>query len=76
MDKVFGEVSFVSSRVEDNNEGYVGMELFQVRHSQKMLAASIVFWDATGQFAVRLNVDEVPLEVLEELIEEAKSLVS
>jgi hypothetical protein len=71
-----GPTEYESSRVEDCEEGYVGMELFRLRGEHRSLVASVLFWDATGQFAVRMTEEELPLVVLEELIQEAKSLVA
>jgi hypothetical protein len=32
----------------------------------------VVFWDAAGQFALEVHVRELPLELVEELISEAR----
>jgi hypothetical protein len=76
MKKRHGDAEYESLRVENRDEGYVGMELFQLRQEHRTFVASVVFWDATGQFAVRMTNEELPLVVLEDLIEEAKSLVA
>lgn len=48
--------------------------MFRLRDGKQDRIATVLFWDATGQFFVQ-TFDDVPLVVLESLIEEARSTV-
>lgn len=66
---------FTSAKIQCDQKGYVGQELFREVDGKSQVAATVVFWDVMGQFSVETN-GEVPLVILEELIAEAKSLIS
>jgi hypothetical protein len=61
--------------VEDRKEGYVGLELNRVCQCKSERVARIVFWDACGQFSIETLGTDVPLEILEGLIAEAKESI-
>ena len=75
MNRKYGDLSYESAFVEDRKKGMAGLELYRTRGSQRERVARILFWDASGQFAVETFNAEVPLDVLEELIVEAKGIV-
>jgi hypothetical protein len=54
-----------------SNDASVGIELFREREGIQVLAAHIICWDANGQCLLQ-TFEEVPLNILEELIAEAK----
>jgi len=72
MNRLFGDARYVSCFVEDVEQGFGGYELTRHRAGKQESVARIVFWDAVGQFLVQ-TFDELPLEVLEELIQEART---
>ena len=75
MNRQYGEVRFTSSMIEDHAEGFVGYDLIRNRHGKSDRVARIVYWDASGQFSVETHGSDVPLEVLEDLIAEAKARI-
>ena len=73
MDRQYGDIHFVSKMVQDLTDGFVGYELLQTQHGKNSCAAKVLFWDASGQFFVETLGCDVPLEIIEELISEAKA---
>lgn len=64
-------MKFISSTIKNDDDGYIGREL----HRNNDVVARVVFWDAEGQYSAE-TIGEVPLAILEELIAEAKDLIS
>jgi hypothetical protein len=75
MNRKYGDSHYSSHRVEDRAEGYVGFDLMRLQNSKSDLVVRILFWDACGQFVVETLGTCVPLEILEELITEAKESI-
>lgn len=75
MNKTFSDAVYVSCAVQDDHHGFIGLKLHKTSKGIRSLAASIIFWDATGQFVVQTFHSEIPLPILEELIAEAKTTV-
>lgn len=75
MDRHYGEASYISSMVRDGVDGYVGYDLVRRQGGSENRVARILFWDSCGQFFVETLGSDVPLEILEELIAEAKSSI-
>ncbi|REJ85834.1 MAG: hypothetical protein DWQ34_28320 [Planctomycetota bacterium] len=76
MERQFGDVYFETSYFEDQNEGCAGVRLHRTRAgAQPIVAAEVVFWDASGQFFVETFNTDVPLEILERLIAEARERI-
>jgi hypothetical protein len=75
MDRRFGAYQYSSHRVECGSEGYVGVDLVRSTNHKSDRVARILFWDSCGQFAVETLGTDVPLEILEELIAEAKGSI-
>jgi hypothetical protein len=59
----------------DNKQGFAGLELLRTCRGKRDCIARIVFWDASGQFSVETFQTDVPLEIIEELIAEAKASI-
>jgi hypothetical protein len=74
MDRTYGDARYKSSFVEDRQQGFAGCELLSIRNGEENRIATVLFWDAAGQFFVE-TFGDLPLEVLELLIEETKSSV-
>jgi hypothetical protein len=65
-----------SVRVEDRDDGYVGLILIREKDdSAPAEVARIIFWDACGQWLIEMLDGELPRSIVEELIAEAKLLV-
>jgi len=77
MVRTHGEYVFTTKVVEDRREGYIALELLCTRRAegQESRAARVVFWDASGQFWLETFGTDVPLEIAEQLIDEAKRTI-
>ena len=75
MNRTYGDAVYSTSPVQDSQQGYTGLELYRVRQNKRKRMASILFWDASGQFSVETFKSDVPLDILEELIAEAKNAI-
>jgi hypothetical protein len=76
MNRTYAESRFSSAYVEDLKEGFAGMELHRSCGGDHCRVARILYWDACGQFFVETFDFDVPLEIIEELIREAKERIS
>lgn len=72
MNRLFDTARYISSFVEDAEKGFGGYELMRQMDGKEERVADIIYWDAIGHFFVR-TFDELPLAILEELIQEAKT---
>lgn len=72
MKKNHGVYVFSTKQIVDNQEGCFGVELYRSHDGKSQLVAKVVFWDAEGQYSVE-TMSEVPLTILEELIQEARN---
>ena len=75
MKRTHGRFEFASEFVEDRRKGCGGYDLFRIENNQKQRVASIVFWDAAGEFVLETFGGDVPLIVIEALIDEAKQTI-
>ena len=75
MNREFGDGFYTSVFVQDLQQGFSGLELRRHRKGTDECIAKVIFWDACGQFFVEMSGTEVPLEILEELIAEAKKTI-
>ncbi|QDU21158.1 hypothetical protein [Urbifossiella limnaea] len=75
MDFTWGRARYTSRKIKDVQQGYEGFELVRQQDGADLRVASVVFWDATGQFWVETFGTDIPLQVLEELIAETKEKV-
>jgi hypothetical protein len=71
MNRRYGTAIFTTHEVVDHKAGSVGIELHRQIDAEKKCVATLLFWDATGQFAFQ-TFGEVPLDIVEELITEAR----
>ncbi len=76
MNRRHGVYLFESAWVENQDEGWVGMDLYCTYEGKKDRVARVIYWDATGEFTVETMVREVPLAILEALIVEAKATIA
>ena len=75
MNRNWGRFHYSSVFVEDTKDGFAGFELYCCTAENKKRVASVIFWDASGQFAVETFGTDVPLDIIEELIAEAKDRI-
>jgi hypothetical protein len=55
--------------------GCAGLVLFATTQGEEIQVGKITFWDSSGQFFIELCGNEIPLEVAEKFICEAKQTV-
>jgi hypothetical protein len=72
MEMPFGDGRYWTVRFEDRKAGCVGYRLHCERFGKLAVAAEVVFWDAAGGFTIRTVDGDVPVEVIEAAIAEAK----
>jgi hypothetical protein len=72
MEQLFGHERYWSIYFEDLTNGCSGFHLHCERFGKTKVVAKVVFWDAAGHFAVQTIDGDVPVEVLEAVIAEAK----
>ena len=75
MNHQFGTSLFTSLPIADAGAGFAGLELSRTDKGKTMPVARIVFWDACGQFVLETLGTDVPLEIIEDFIAEAKSTI-
>ena len=61
--------------LENDEEGWIGIDLMRTENQTAVRVARITFWDADGGFALSIFAEELPLEIVEDLISDAKALV-
>jgi len=72
MERDFGNAHYATSTVIDTREGYTALELHRTIKGDSKRVARIVFWDASGQFFLETYNTDIPLEIVEVFISEAK----
>ncbi|WP_205679140.1 hypothetical protein [Aquisphaera insulae] len=75
MNRQYGDSHYTTRMIEDRAEGFVGYELMRQRQGSDDCIARILFWDSSGQFSLETLGGDVPLDILEELVGEAKSSI-
>ncbi|MCG3181889.1 MAG: hypothetical protein BIFFINMI_04329 [Phycisphaerae bacterium] len=74
MNRKYGVATYTTRTVEDRRAGSAGLELYREVNGRSECAASLVFWDAEGQFRLQ-TFREVPLDIVEQLISETKQAI-
>jgi hypothetical protein len=79
MDRNYARYRYTTKMVRDGQEGFAAVELHRAlsgapADSEKRVAR-VVFWDAEGQFSIETFGEDVPLDIAEDLIAEAKAQV-
>jgi len=74
MNMQWAGVRYWTSFVEDRVDGFAGVRLHKEKAGIESIAAEVIFWDAMGQFFSQ-TFGEVPLNVLEVLIAEARTAI-
>ena len=70
-----GKVEYSSVYVDDKKDWFCGFELYCALEGKTQRIASVIYWDACGQFFVETFGSDVPLDILEELISETRERV-
>lgn len=66
---------YTTESVQDLREGWAAVELQRTVAGVAERVARVVFWDAEGQFALEMSASELPLDIVEKLIEEARATI-
>jgi hypothetical protein len=77
MNRTHGDWSYISAFATDHKDGFDAIELHRTRSGQKEKSrvARVIFWDTLGQSYLEMFVEGLPLEIVEELIQEAKETI-
>jgi len=75
MNFAFSNVEYSTRAFDDAKAGCAGLELFGTVGGQTIHIGKITFWDAMGRFVIELKADEIPLEVVERFIAQAKAAI-
>jgi hypothetical protein len=75
VNRQFGQFLYYSILIRNLEEGYVGYELHRFEDSNSTLVARILYWDACGQFYFETCGCDIPVQILEELIAEARQSI-
>ena len=75
MKRDYSNAHYTTSSVNDGKQGYAALELHRTIKGDTKRVARIVFWDASGQFFVETFNADIPLEIIEDLIGEAKRTI-
>lgn len=67
--------TFLTKLVEDTEEGYASLEMYESSEKGEQMVARIVFWDSNGQFFIEMATDELPLVLVEEMAKEARERI-
>ena len=75
MNRNLGQAHYSTSYVEDKEAGCSGLELYKTIQGKRERVASVIFWDACGQFCVETFGTDVSLDIMEALIAETKERI-
>ena len=74
MNRKHGAWVYATRAVANRELGWAGLELYREAKGQHECGGRVIFWDASGQFSLQ-TFGEIPLDVAEELIREAKQTI-
>jgi len=75
MDIQHGHEHFWTTFVEDCKDGYGGFHLHRERFGQTVLVAQTIYWDAAGFVFGTFNGEDVPVQIVEAAIAEARERI-
>lgn len=76
MDRPHGRDRFwTTPPVNDREAGSTSLRLHRDSEGRSVIAAEVVFWDALGQYFLETFNGDVPLDIIEALIAEAKDKI-
>jgi hypothetical protein len=76
MNRNYADSHYASTYVQDNAGGFAGLELLRTRNGEQQCVARVLYWDACGQFYFETLGVDIPVDIVEELINEAKERIS
>jgi hypothetical protein len=75
MNRDYSNAHYTTFSVNDGKMGYAALELHRTAKGETKRVARVVFWDASGQFFFETFDVDIPLEIAEDLIAEAKKTI-
>jgi hypothetical protein len=79
MDRNYARYRYTTKMVSDTREGFAALELHRTPggdHAESAKrVARVVFWDAEGQFSIETFGGDIPVDLAEDLIAEAKAVI-
>lgn len=72
MNTHHGHEHYWTELFENAKDGCIGYRLHRERFGKTTAAAEVVFWDASGGFTVRTIDGDVPVEIIQAAIDEAR----
>ena len=75
MKRDYSNAHYTTFSVNDRKDGYSALELYQTVKGETKRVARVIFWDASGQFFLETFNADIPLEIVEDLISEAKKTI-
>lgn len=76
MDHPYGGKRYVTQGVRDDVDGYAGVDLYCIDGGTRDRVARVVFWDAMGEFSVETFNGDLPVDIVEQLIAEARASIA
>lgn len=76
MDREWGGSRFKTELEENREDGWLAVDLYMFQGDKGNLVSRVCFWDSIGQFTLQTYSVDVPLTILEDLIQEAKTRVN
>jgi hypothetical protein len=76
MDRSWAATRYRTRLVEGAQDGWIALALTAHAEGEPARLARVTFWDAQGQFSLEMFVDELPLVIVEELMDEAKRTIA
>lgn len=76
MELRHGDEHYRTRPLEDNSDGFAGLELRREVRGKSETVARVIFWDAVGQYYVNtFNDVDLPVKVMEAFIHATKDHV-
>ncbi len=75
MDINHGHEHYWTTFVEDAKEGYVGFKLHRERFGRAAVVGQTLYWDGSGFAFGTCDGEDVPFEIVEAAIAEAKERI-
>jgi hypothetical protein len=70
-----GHERFWTTFVEDHKKGYSGFRLHRERSDKTTEVGQVIFWDTTGGFVFETFGSDIPVEIVEAAIAEARDKI-
>lgn len=75
MRKHWKTALYSTELASDPEDGWIALQLHREADGESSVVARIVFWDAEGQFVLETSNNELPLNIVEEFINEARTMI-